>query len=153
MSDIVPRHDSQLVMAPEYAKQILKRPSLLVPPEVRPALFECWACHRAIKDLETPLPLAAPLSVWIHRHGLTPADASDILVTLQHPDHMAGMNFAGELVSKLAGLVSARLKQRRSEAETLERRRQEQEAERTKVGLPPGVTLASMASQWAAGIG
>lgn len=144
MSDIIRRHESQLALAPEHAKAILKTPSVLVPPEVRPALFECWACHRGLKDLDTPFPLASVLSVWIHRHGLTPADATDILQALQHPDHMAGMNFAGELVSKLAALVSGRLKQRRAEAEAEERRREHKEGERQKAALPEGFSLRGM---------
>lgn len=131
MSDLVPSAD-RLTLVPEYARAIMKTPSVLVPEQVRPALFECWACHRALKDMETPLPIASVMSVWINRFGLTTDDATDILLSLQHPDHMAGMNFAGELVAKLAGLVSMRLRQRRTEAEVAQRRREDEGAKRQR---------------------
>jgi hypothetical protein len=155
MSELAVRTPEQIALADAARgkmKAVMKTPSLLVPPAVRPALFECWACHRHLTGLDTALPLAALVGTWIGRYGLTEADAADLLQTVQHPDHAAKHKFASDLTSTLAGLVSARLKQRREESATEERTRQAEEAKRLKAELPDGFSLAAMAAGFTSGV-
>ena len=138
-----PTPDTLALADLDQAKAIMRTPSILVPPEVRPALFECWACHRHLAGLDTPLPIAALVSTWIGRYDLRPDDAIEMLHSIQHPDHCAKHKFASDLTATLAGLVSVRLKQRRAEAETIRRRDEDEEA--TRNALPPDVLRAMLA--------
>jgi hypothetical protein len=124
MSQIATRQPDMLALADyERAKDILSTPMVLLDRQLRPALFECWACHRHLAGMETSLPIAGMFSIWITRWGLSIDDARDILEQSQHPDRIASHKFASDLTTALASAVSQRLKKRSAEAEAEQRRK------------------------------
>ncbi len=145
MSQIATRPPDTLALADyERAKEILSTPMSLLDRQLRPALFECWACHRHLTGMETSLPIAAMLSIWISRWGLSVDDAREILEQAQHPDRIASHKFASDLTTALASAVSARLKSRAAEAETEQRRK---DAEDAKLQRPQVASMLASLSQ------
>ena len=147
MSDLTPRPpDDRLAFRPdrESFKAIIARPFQLLPAEVRPAALRVWTCHRHLTGLETGLSITALVSVWIDEYGLTPADACDCLSSMLSPERVGAHKFASDLTTTLAGLVSARLKQRRQEAEAEARRCDHEEGERTRAERPDGFSLTRL---------
>jgi hypothetical protein len=111
-----PPSTAQLALVPEMFKEVLKKPLRLLPPAVRPAALEVWACHRHLKGLESPLPLAGMLWVWIERFDLRPGDATAVLQRMLHPEQVGQHKFASDLTSALAAEVANVLRRQKSEA-------------------------------------
>ena len=111
-----------LALSPTSLAVVLSYPSILLPPQVRPALMECWLAHNTIKGLEkNSLAIAVPMSVWLRDDGLTEADAAAILRRQQRLANFGNYNFASELVNAIAEQCRAAVATRRREAETAER--------------------------------
>jgi hypothetical protein len=124
MSDLANVQPGKLTLSMAHYRDVLKTPLRLLPESVQPAALRLWACHKHLAGLETPLPLAGMISVWITEHNLRDDDAAEILNELMAPDRMQGFKFASELTTTLAALVNSRIRARRAEAENLERERE-----------------------------
>lgn len=126
MNDLTPAarppSAAQLALVPEMFKEVLKKPLRLLPPAVRPAALEVWACHRHLKGLESPLPIAGMLAVWIERFDLPADDATAVLKRMLHPEQIGQHKFASDLTSTLAAEVAAVLRRRKHEREQAEQR-------------------------------
>ena len=109
---------------------VLRYPSLLVAPEVRPALFLCWLAHKTLKGLDDPISIAAPIAVWIAEDGLTPEDAATVLKSMLRPSVFKTHKFGSDLLSDLAAKVEAVIERRRKEAE------REAAAEHARANVP-----------------
>ena len=137
MNKLVPKIiPEELELALVHAKEAVKRPLSIVPQAVRPYVFRLWMCHRHLSGLETELPITGPLAVWIQRYCLTHQDAVEILESMLAPDVVAGFKFASDLTTLLAQRVAERLKHRKAERETAERRREAELARSQAVECP-----------------
>lgn len=123
--------------------ELLAKPSELVPPEVRPALLECWMAHKTLKDMETSMPIAILIGVWITRHGLLPEDATTILLQMQSPKVLGTHNFANELTADLARRAAEKI-----ELRGMEKYRREM-AEQRRVDLQNAAPPEEIAAVWA----
>ena len=128
----LPGDDSPIVpMTSKSLAQITQYPSLLLPPIVRPALLECWLCHKMLRGLEDGyLPIAAPLAIWINKYDLRPDDAAEILYSMQRPGQFKGLAFGNEFLAALDEKCERAIKSR-----DLEKKRQaEAESRRASPG-------------------
>lgn len=129
MTDLKPLDAAdQLALVPGQFKAVLAKPLRLLPAEVRPAALRVWACHRHLAGLESPLPLAALLAVWIGEYGLTADDASDVLGRMLDPECVGRHKFASDLTTTLATEVSQTLKRRRQAVEQARTRAEHERA-------------------------
>lgn len=133
MSQLATPGNGQIMLNLEGFRAAMKKPLRLLPESVRPAALQVWTCNRHLAGLESPLPLAARMSVWIERHGLQADDAADCLNELLAPDSAAKHRFASDLLCELARLANARILRRRSEAEVLKRRQGPSPTKRAEV--------------------
>ena len=116
---------SRLNLSLEEYRAVVKHPLRALPPEVRPAALAVWTCNKHLKGFESALPIAAIFSVWIDRHGLLPEDASAILFGVLAPGKMQKFEFSGQLMTHMAGEVSAAIAKRQRDREGEERRARE----------------------------
>lgn len=103
-------------------EEMVFSPLRLLPAEVRRPAVVVWLAHKHLFGLDTPLPIAAAIAIWIARHGLRPDDAADILAGATSPAAMGEFTSTAKLVAWLAAAVDLRIKQRAKQAETADRR-------------------------------
>lgn len=127
--------EGRLALSMKDYKEVLKRPLLALPPEVRPAALQAWTFFKHLKGLETALPIAAWFSVWIDRFGLRIDDANEILGKMLHPGRCQSFQFANDLQTALASEVNQTLGRREREADT--KRIREIEKARESEAVPP----------------
>ena len=136
-ADVAPIDRPQLAVTPATIQELVKRPLLALPVELRAEALMVWATHKHLKGMESPLSLTAALSVWVERFGLAVGDAKGILAAMLAPGEMAKAGFTSDFMTGLAARVDAVLKQRTREGDD-ERRRQYDEAANAG-NLPPEV--------------
>ncbi len=126
MSDLAARTPTadRLALVPEQFKALLAKPLRLLPPEVRASALRVWVCHRHLSGLDTALPLAGLVSVWVDQHALRPADAAACLDRMCDPEFVGRHKFASDLTASLAAEVAAVLRRRKAEAEQQHHRKQ-----------------------------
>ena len=130
--------DAQLAFTLDNYRELVKRPLLALPVALRRDVLDVWACHKHLSGLESALPIAGALAVWMRRYGLTIDDAADSLVAMTSPERMGGFRFASDLMTELAKAVSAKIAYRKTLAEQQERRAA---AERAEAEAVPTETL------------
>lgn len=108
-------------------KLLIERPLLALPAEIRPAALLLWTLHKHLKGLESPLPIATAVGLWVSDYGLSVADAVEILRDMCSPAAMAKAEFTSDLITTLALRTHNRLRDRRIEAERAEVKRLEDE--------------------------
>lgn len=113
--------DAQLAFTLDNYRELVKRPLLALPVALRRDVLDVWACHKHLSGLESALPIAGALAVWMRRYGLTIDDAADSLVAMTSPERMGGFRFASDLMTELAKAVSAKIAYRKTLAEQQER--------------------------------
>lgn len=116
---------NRLALTTANLREVLSKPLRVLPPEVRPDAARVWLCYRHLSGMESGLPIATLLSVWIDEHGLHPDDAVACLRKLTAPDAVGGHRFASDLTATLGGLATAAIRDRRE----AEKRRREAEAD------------------------
>lgn len=109
MADPKPTTDQRLRVIPDNLDAIFKTPMLAVPIPLRPVVAEVWMLHRHLAGMESPLALAAAISVWIDRWGLTQDDLKAVLVGMTHPGQMGNVKFASDLMSNFAHLCARKI--------------------------------------------
>ena len=140
MTDVAPIDRPQLAVSPETIRELVKRPLLALPAELRAEALLVWATHKHLKGMESPLSLTSALSIWVDRFGLRVADAKEILAGMLAPGEMAKAGFTSDFMTNLAARVDGVVKHRaREDAE--ERRRQLDDAANAD-NLPAEVTRA-----------
>jgi len=135
----------RLALAEGQLAAVLETPLRLLPREVRPAALRVWTCHRHLAGMESPVALAALLSVWIDEHGLAPADAATALGRMLAPDRVGLHKFASDLTADLAAEVAETLRRRAKEAEQQRQREQADRDAAAAVPLKPGHLRAMLA--------
>jgi len=143
-SQIQPIDKPQLAVTPTTIRELLRRPLLALPPELRPEALLLWSTHKHLKGMESPLSLTAALAVWIERFGLRIDDAKRILGDMLAPASMAGASYTSDLMTTLAAAVDQQIKLRQKQAE--QQRQREYEAARNANNLPPDELRAAMAN-------
>lgn len=136
---------SELSLTAANMKALLANPSNMIPPEVRPALLECWATHRHLTGMETAFAIAAPMAVWINRHGLHPDDAIAVLLEMQRPENYAKHVFASDLLSSIGGYIANKISFRKSQEQQARSRAEDAEARAHEAALTPEDKLARSA--------
>jgi len=116
-------------------REVIKRPLTVLPEELRPAVLRLWVMHKHLAGMDTPLPIAGALTVWVEEHGLHKDDAVKILDELQSPFRMAEFKFASDLMTALAQSVAAVVTDRKKREAAEDRRREAAEMEANR--LPP----------------
>lgn len=124
-------------------REVMKRPLLALPEDVRPAALACWTVYKHLKGMETAMSISAAVSVWIDRHGLRTDDATEILMRMVAPHRMQGYEFASQFMTALAGEVTQAIERRKTEAEN-RRRRLEQERYDAEAATTPQVKLSEL---------
>lgn len=97
-----------------------------------PVRFFCLAYSDVLKS---PSGIAALLRLWSRDEGLTLDEARRVLRRLLKPDEVGRIQFAGQLLARLAQLVAEEIQTRRRREETEQRRATEQR-ERTTAAAP-----------------
>lgn len=100
-------------LTPENFRELLKRPLLALPAEVRPAALIAWSVHQHL--FPSALPIAGAVSVWINEFGLLPDEANTILRKLTCPGVMGEFRFAGELMTFLATAAKNVIERRKND--------------------------------------
>lgn len=125
MSELV-RQTSAI--APELTldriKEFVDKPLRQLPAEWRPVVWDFWSGWSHL--LPTQLPLCSQLRHWITDYGLTLEEARDAFRTLNHPETMAKMRFASDLLSHLADIIAIQARARRKREEQAKRRGQDE---------------------------
>jgi hypothetical protein len=125
MSDVARRPpDAPLTLTPATLAQLTEHPLRMLPESLRPDVLTLWVCHRHLPGLESPMPLAAMLSVWIARHGLRPEDAAAICRQYVAPKRIAEHRFAADLTVALASAAAEAIRRRQAECEAARLRQQ-----------------------------
>lgn len=136
---------AELALTAANMKSLIANPSNMVPPEVRPALLECWATHRHLAGMETAFAIAAPMSVWINRHGLHSDDATAVLLEMQRPENYAKHVFASDLLSAIGGYVAGKIKDRKNQEALARLRDEAAEAKAYEDAMTPAQKIARSA--------
>jgi hypothetical protein len=124
--------------------EVIKRPLRILPEELRPAVLRLWVMHKHLAGMDSALPIAGALTVWIEEHGLKTEEAVKIMAMLQSPTKMAEFKFASDLMTALAQTVASTIRDR-YEREESRRRHEEYEAARKRAAEdPPTMTIAEM---------
>jgi hypothetical protein len=114
--------DSQIMLTPDSLREVIAHPLRLLPEEVRPEALTLWACHRHLAGLETPMPIASLLSIWLSRDGLEMADAIAACRAMLTVEAVARHKFASDLTTELAQACATAMRRSQSLAAMLQRR-------------------------------
>lgn len=109
-------------LTPQQMAALVADPPSQLPVEFRLPVWDFWACWSHV--LKNQLALVSRIRHWITDEGMTLDDLLWAFRELSTPEEGAGINFAGELLAKLSGLVARRLQSRREQAEVEARRRE-----------------------------
>lgn len=125
MKDIshTPSHDRPVALTHETLAELTQHPLRMLPLPLRPTVTALWACHRHLVGLESPMPLAALISVWISQHGLTVEDAEACCRAMLAPHAVAAHRYASDLTAALAQSVARAIDQRLRTQRDADRRR------------------------------
>lgn len=133
----------QLAVTADTIRELLKRPLLALPPELRAEALLVWSTHKHLKGMESPLSLTAAIAVWIERFGLRVDDAKQILADMLAPGAMAKAGYTSDFMTGIAAMVDERIKARRKEGYDSQRRADE--AARNANNLPASEVRAALA--------
>lgn len=136
MSNISKRpNEGRIIVSPESIKAISEHPLRLLPESLRPAVLKLHLMHRHLVGLETALPIATMVSVWIADFGLDESDAAQIVNSLCSPDSISRHKFASDVTTELAQRVK----------ESIARRRRSKELEEMRGGSPVSLEQVGIA--------
>ena len=91
---------------------------MLLLPEVRPALLQCWLAHRTLNGLAKDSgAIAVPKSVWIREGGLRPDGAAAILHRQQRRGNFGNYEHANRFVNAPHEQCPKAVETRKREAE------------------------------------
>lgn len=117
-------------LAPLWDKATIERavekPFSLLPPEWRGPAWGFWAKWASL--LRSQLDLAASLREWITEEGLTLEEAEQAFRLMCRPECRAAIQFPGQVIGKLAELVSIQVAARRTRERREEAQRREKES-------------------------
>jgi hypothetical protein len=122
------KDDAQLAMSMVNYRELLKKPLLALPLEVRQAALCAWAIHRHLPGMESAMSISGAVAVWISQYDLHPDDANAALRAMTAPSKMGTHKFASDLMTDLAAEVSEHIKRRKIIREQEERRKASEEA-------------------------
>ena len=63
-----------LDLNPDTLEQVLREPWMLLPPELRPTLLQCWLSHKHLKGLQQD---CVPIAMMLHRRSCYIHDTCD----------------------------------------------------------------------------
>lgn len=113
---------SMVLLEPDTLRELTEHPLRMLPNALRGEVLALWAAHRHLVGLESPMSLAAMLSIWMRRSGLLTEDAVLCCRRLLDPEQMQSHRFASDLTTTLATAVAEVIRARKRDEAMLQRR-------------------------------
>jgi len=107
VNDLKPTDEAAIAVCAENLKRLDANPLLAVPPDLRRPVFAAWTMFRHLTGMETPAPIAFPVSMWVGEHGVSVAAVRKALTAITTPPVMRSIRFASDLTATLAELCMA----------------------------------------------